>query len=133
MYIIGIFTFKKGIHLNALPTIRLFIVVIFLLGSILLSLSGSNLILSILALYIISFTIGFLNPMSSSFAMANITQGQGMAAALLTFSFALISSLYSFSQADLMLSNTQFTLVSLFTSFVFLLFIAVSLIRYKFD
>ncbi len=70
--------------------------------------------------------------MSSSFAMANIKQGQGMASALLTFAFALVSSLYSLAQANLMLSNEQFTLGSMFISFYFLLFIAISLVRYKF-
>lgn len=133
VYIIGIFTFRRLIHLENLPIMRLFIVVIFLLGSILLSFSGSHLLLCIAALYIISFTIGFLNPMSSSFAMANIKQGQGIASALLTFSFALTSSLYSLAQANLSLSNNQFTLVSLFASFVFLILIATSLMRYKFN
>lgn len=133
VYIIGIFTFRRLIHLDNLPFVRLLFVTLFLFGSGLLFYSKTHFVLSITALYIISFTIGFLNPMSSSFAMANIKLGQGMASALLTFAFALVSSLYSLAQANLMLSNEQFTLGSMFVSFFFLLFIAISLVRYKFN
>ncbi|WP_299003518.1 MFS transporter [uncultured Shewanella sp.] len=133
VYIIGIFTFRKLINLDNLPLVRLLFVATFLCGSGLLFYSETHFLLSVIALYIISFTIGFLNPMSSSYAMANIKLGQGMASALLTFSFAFVSSLYSLAQANLMLSNEAFTLSAMFASFFFLLFIAISLVRYKFN
>ncbi|WP_157953917.1 hypothetical protein [Microbulbifer sp. A4B17] len=62
--------------------------------------------------------------------MAEVKEGHGMASALLTFSFAFTSAIYSFTQTHLKMPPIQFTPISMVFSFSLLFILAVTL-KYK--
>ncbi|WP_444944771.1 MFS transporter [Microbulbifer sp. ZKSA006] len=129
-YILGIFTFRALVNSDKLPTLRLLITLFIPLTTFIFSQYHSDLFPLLSSLYLCCFVVGFLNPLSSSFAMADIKAGHGMASALLTFSFAFISAIYSFTQGYLEIAPIQFTTLSMIFSFSFLFILAIAL-RYK--
>ena len=70
------------------------------------------------------FVVGLLVPMSSSLALIVIEEHQGAPAALLTFSFAIISALLSVLQTHFNINVVVFTNNTLLTSSVISLIIS---------
>ncbi|MFA0813147.1 MFS transporter [Microbulbifer epialgicus] len=131
-YIIGIATFRKVINSPRLPFTRIILTSLLPVSLLLYIFHHSSPTATLIALYGTCYIIGFLNPLSSSFAMAEIKEGQGMASALLTFSFAFTSAMYSFIQGYFEIPIQQFLPLSLGFSFFALFTISILLKKYQF-
>lgn len=116
-YILGIFVFRYFVHHSHKHSMRLMILVLLLCGIFIFSLSQNSVVLSVISIYLICFSLGCVMPLITGAAMSNIQSGTGSATALLTFSFAITASAWSFLQAHLGLGVWAFMLIACWVSF----------------
>ncbi|WP_444894608.1 MFS transporter [Microbulbifer sp. TRSA001] len=131
-YILGILTFRSLVNYDKLPIVRILITLLIPVAAVIYLEYHSTLTFLLGSLYLCCFVVGFLNPLSSSFAMAEIKGGHGMASALLTFSFAFTSAIYSFFQGYLEIPSVKFVPISMTVSFLLLLVLAMALRQKRF-
>ena len=122
-YIIGVYMFRILPKNAPLEYVRVASCIILIVTAVLLPPAQSTTyIIGIMLFY--CFVVGLLVPMSSSLALIVIEEHQGAAAALLTFSFAIISALLSVLQTHFNINVVVFTNNTLLTSSVISLIIS---------
>ena len=122
MYIVGVLLFRKCFPILSGRLIRAISMLILLLGIIIFSLTHS-IGFMVLGIYLVCISTGFLIPFLTSSGMGVIEQHHGAAAALLTFSFASISGIWSMIQAHLLMMTKSFVDVGLWVSWILLVLV----------
>ncbi len=119
-YIIGILGFRLLPKSISVELVRFSGIVLMIIAACWLYFATSTWSI-ILAVYLASFALGIITPLSTSAGLTVIKDHHGAAAALYTFSFAVISSLWSFFHAHLTTTTLHFVLISLITITILML------------
>ena len=130
LYVLGIMVFLLLPERAFLELLRAISILIFLFAAIWLLLSHS-LLSFIISIYLICFALGFHAPLATSSGLESIKSYYGAAAALFTFSFSLISALWSFVLGEVHVSMETFLAISMLVAAVMYVVLAVSLLCFK--